>query len=670
MKKVIDSCAPRRDARNLELFSEFLATVVLPSLPSDSQRKKFRMACGSLARFLGREPRLDDLTTESLRGTLTRMIEIGRASWTVKEARECLNKIARLAFENRLINEQPNIESCDLPPCTVHPISKGVVVWTRSNVEQLLGAAQTAIGDIDDVAANVWWTALLLVLLDTGAKIRELLAATQNSFDVATGQITIGLNRYTLHPLAHAAVKTLCPHPHTMLFHWPKEGGKPGGILLRDFAYLCLRAGISIDELKLFECLKYTSRKLEGILDSVDINAPFTDHAPLADPDDDSIDDEFTNQYLSDRQSENSVLVFPEDPTLSRRAGIKDLSELRQSLTIRQAYDTFVRPERDPVSSATATQYQSALNLWERYSGNPPVCQITRATIMGFRQRLIDTPIIYTKLKQKSVPKITKHRSPATINRIMRELHVVVSPMWPADRVNPSGLGLMEFFKWPKVLVCVRQPPRVYEHEELDRLYLNADAVRPVDGRRSGMHETRLWRLALALSLNCGARAFDLFNLRWRDVQLEPSGKYRHGWVEFVATKTKKRHRVPLNNVAAIHLRDCLVRPVISSQSVFPGFQKTKGFYSAWRRICRAANLSGDFNSMRKTCVSRHNDIVFKSGYWISGHLEPGVFGNYDNPSERIFEAVYKLETPSEFVKGAQKLIAAREAWNTLKASK
>lgn len=329
-------------------------------------------------------------------------------------------------------------------------------------------------------------------------------------------------------------------------------------------------------------------------------------------------------------------------------------------LPLERVWTELVLPDLDLIAASTMQEYRHCLSLFTRLSTyndgghlrhNPPVGLISREIVRGFRDKLLSTPYRSGKGSRK--------RSTATVNRILRDLHVVLSPLWPADRVNPGGLGLTGLFKWPRSLDHQKQLPFVFSGKDLDSLYLHAGACVQTPGcRTTGLNLTRLWRASFTLALNCGPRTWDLFGLEWKDIRLDETGPYRFGCVIFNAKKTGKLHRIPLNQCAQRHLLDLSKRRIgDDSPRVFPGFAKGRAFYLTWRRICEAANVSGTFESLRKTSVTCHNNIVWNAGFWLSGHIQTGVFGHYDNPSERIFEAVYKLENPPEFVKGANALV-------------
>ena len=325
------------------------------------------------------------------------------------------------------------------------------------------------------------------------------------------------------------------------------------------------------------------------------------------------------------------------------------------TLTLAKAWETLVVPEMDHIADSTLSQYRDDLRLWEKLSPNPPVADIRRDTVMTFREKLIQTAS--NRGKQKG-----GKRSLSTVNRIMREIHVVLSPFWPADRSCPGGKGFVPFFAWPRPLSFQRKLPFIFSVKDLDSLYLNADAYRATSGCRSTpMNEGRLWRAALVLALNCGARTFDLFDLRWADIRMDDPEPYKFGSVVFGARKTNKLHRVPLNECAFAHLKDLKFNPVESDEPdrVFPGFKKGKTFYKAWKTICDASKVDGCFESLRKSCHTMHSNISPDVGKWLTGHRCSDVTGYYDNPTLRILEAVYKFEFPPAFKAGMLSLTGA-----------
>ncbi len=319
--------------------------------------------------------------------------------------------------------------------------------------------------------------------------------------------------------------------------------------------------------------------------------------------------------------------------------------------TLRRCFQEHIRPELEESDRAATTikEYLTMLSWWEKYTDDPPINLIARKTVKDFRTELISKPFKRGKVKKK--------RSPATVNKLMRTLAACITPLWPADRHNPGGKGLLDFFKFPESLAEDRDLPFVFTRKDMSSLYLACDACRPTGGhRKSHLYDPRLWRAAIVLALNAGPRTWDLFSLRRQDVKLT---EFRHGSVKFVACKTRKFQRIPLNRVSRAHL-EYVLSLNLPSDRVFPGFAKNKSFYAAWKRICKKANVQAPFESFRKTCSTKHNDIIKDVGDWITGHGLKGVNAkHYDNPTTRVFRAIYSFKHPREFVIGARVLIAS-----------
>lgn len=314
--------------------------------------------------------------------------------------------------------------------------------------------------------------------------------------------------------------------------------------------------------------------------------------------------------------------------------------------TLRQAFEVHVLPRLDERRPATLVEYWTLLAHWERLTENGPVGWIDREAVKQFRQRLIE----------ETCRRGTKRyrRSPATVNKILRTFAALIAPLWPADRFNPDGKGLVPYFAFPQPLPRQKRLPFVFSRRELSALYLAAEACRPTGGhRRSGLHLPLLWRTAMAVALNTGPRTWDLFALRWEDVRWDD---FRHGAVFYRARKTGKIQRPPLNRVARAHL-EAVRRLELDADQVFPGFRKHKAFYAAWRRICARAGVQAPFEAFRKTCSTWHDDVLSGVGAWLTGHSVRGVNAeHYQDPTRRVLRAVYRLRNPLEFRRGARVL--------------
>lgn len=324
--------------------------------------------------------------------------------------------------------------------------------------------------------------------------------------------------------------------------------------------------------------------------------------------------------------------------------------------TLRQVFRLHIKDDLEVGESAFG-DYNTVITLWEELQKDYPVGEINKALVKEFRTRVSCQKIdVGTERERK--------RSPATVNKLMRVFKALVRRMWPKDSHNPEGLGLVDYFEFPGPL---SEPANLlqkftFSRKDLSALYRASVHAKPVKShRRSHLYNALLWQCSLVLSLNCGPRTWDLFSLDWDNIVWD---EFKYGALVFCAKKTEKAQRIPLNQVASIHLK--AVRALkLDPVKIFPGFKKNKTFYSCWKNICRAADLESmkgrntRFEDNRKTCSSRYDDSFEGVGAWVTGHCLKGVNAkHYQDATQRVRNAVYKLKQPVAFRKGAKELLA------------
>ncbi len=302
-------------------------------------------------------------------------------------------------------------------------------------------------------------------------------------------------------------------------------------------------------------------------------------------------------------------------------------------LTLRQLYDEHLAVEVKTRSRKTEQDYQTILSDWERLMNDLPVSELSRSTLLEFRERL-------------QLEKVNgKFRSPATINKKFRVLGRFVRLCWPPDSHNPGGLNLCDYFLLPSRLPEEETLPRIFSYEELNSLYRACDAQ--TWPRRN---PAIIWKTIIVMHHCLGPRTYDLLELNWEDVDWDFKGL---GAVSFQATKTRKLQRLPLAPVARKHLEK-LKEVSLSSKKVFPGFSysNTTTVNRHWKKLAKRAGLSGNphMEDMRKTCNTDYNDRWPGVGDWILGHSLGGVNArNYYNPTRIVLKAVQELPRPSAF---------------------
>ncbi|MBA4030859.1 MAG: integrase [Planctomyces sp.] len=328
--------------------------------------------------------------------------------------------------------------------------------------------------------------------------------------------------------------------------------------------------------------------------------------------------------------------------------------------TLRQVYRIHIYRDLE-VGEDALSDYNHVINLWEKLALDRAVGKIDREAVKDFRSRLSN------QLIDKGTTRERK-RSPATVNKLMRVFKALVRRMWPKDSRNPDGLGLVEYFRFPKP---VSEPRNLLERftfsrPQLSNLYNACIHAKPIKSHRhSHLYNPLLWQTALVLSLNCGPRTWDLFALKWANVDFS---KYRFGAVTFTAEKTDKTQTIPLNKVAAIHLR-AVKALSLDATLIFPSFKKNKTFYRCWKNICVAAQCQSmkgrntRYEDNRKTCSTRYDDAFEGVGSWVTGHSLKGVNAkHYQDATARVRKAVYNLVQPRAFRQGAKLHLAKLKA--------
>ncbi|MBI1345437.1 tyrosine-type recombinase/integrase [bacterium] len=307
--------------------------------------------------------------------------------------------------------------------------------------------------------------------------------------------------------------------------------------------------------------------------------------------------------------------------------------------TLRACYEHHKFPDICEGPASTLVENATVLRHWERLTTNPAVGQITPEILRGFRKRLMTESIKIGTKKTK--------RSPATVNKILRTLAAMITPLWPADRHNPGGLGLVPFCQIPKPLPRQRTLAFIYSRKQMTALYEAADAcVLSGQCRIRSLYNPLLWRTAMVLALNTGPRTWDLCGLKWSDFRWN---EFRYGAVYYQSRKTCKFQATPLNRCARAHL-DRVRALRIDSDRVFPDFNKGKAFYAAWHRICAKAGVTADFEDFRKTCSTLHDEVERDTGAWLCGHPVRGTNDSYyQNFTRRILKAIYSLKQPKAY---------------------
>lgn len=177
----------------------------------------------SFARFLGREPRVSDLTDDTVNRFLCHFRELPRSPATVNKERANLTALWRFGCRKQFLTVWPDVPRDVMPE--VVPIA-----WLPDELDKLFAQARKMTGWIGGVPAANWWTALLLVCWDTGERITAILSLRWADIDLSEGWAVAPAGSrkggrsdeaYRLHPDTVIALTAIRYPARTEVFPWP-----------------------------------------------------------------------------------------------------------------------------------------------------------------------------------------------------------------------------------------------------------------------------------------------------------------------------------------------------------------------------------------------------------------------------------------------------------------
>lgn len=161
---------------------ELLWNVYVPSRVnlSTGGAKQLEFVINSYARFLDREPTLDDLNELQLQQWVAHGFTALKRV-TVSRQRSRLVTLWRFAYRKKLVSaEPPELEPIRLP-------KRIPVAWTMEDLEKILHQCRLLRGTMRDLRIRRadWWLSLTLWLYDTGSRINAALCLRSCDVDLA-----------------------------------------------------------------------------------------------------------------------------------------------------------------------------------------------------------------------------------------------------------------------------------------------------------------------------------------------------------------------------------------------------------------------------------------------------------------------------------------------------
>lgn len=274
------------------------------------QLRRVRVCCSHLERSLDRSVTIDDLNRVHILDVLEHLSDEGRKPATLNRLISDFRLLAQGAVTAGLLRSVPT-----LPKLTTIP-REASEPWPVMHLTRLLLSAQSLprTETVATIPAGKFWTALILVQVDTGLTVAESLNLKVTEFNLRRGTLAHGLLIYELYPLTIEAVHALSPFlqsspdSSTKLFPWDKDNGEPPFYMLyRKLKELLFRADLPYISRNLFERLRITGRLRPEILNRLNLNQPFVPkpgkpHFPRS---------KERNAYQRPRKERQSTAVLP-----------------------------------------------------------------------------------------------------------------------------------------------------------------------------------------------------------------------------------------------------------------------------------------------------------------------------------------------------------------------
>lgn len=151
------------------LLKKFFVDVYQPRKlrgKSKNTVRLYHVCFRNLAKTLGREPQLADLTNDIVSQHMQRLLDDGRSKATANKERCELVALWRYAAQLKLVDGWPDVQK------EIEPI-RMPQAWLHEDITKLLATANKLEGTIKDtdIPEWLWWTTLIRVMLDSGERI-------------------------------------------------------------------------------------------------------------------------------------------------------------------------------------------------------------------------------------------------------------------------------------------------------------------------------------------------------------------------------------------------------------------------------------------------------------------------------------------------------------------
>jgi integrase len=239
-------------------LQEFYAQLFVPLFLRAAKprtRQLYVTTIGNFSKFLERPAKLEDLNDLAVNSYLVHFRDKGRSPYTVAKERDNLLAIWRFACRKDHLKEWPDVPRETLP-------ENAPAAFLEHEMQSLMSVCRAVAGYVGDVLAADFWTAIVLVIWDTGERIGAVSELRWSDVDLRERWVNFRAEtrkrgrKFMLHKLSEETVDVLErvkeASKSELVFAWPLSPT----YLWDRFGVLLERAGIAKANRKKFHAIR------------------------------------------------------------------------------------------------------------------------------------------------------------------------------------------------------------------------------------------------------------------------------------------------------------------------------------------------------------------------------------------------------------------------------
>ncbi|MDO4571108.1 MAG: tyrosine-type recombinase/integrase [Planctomycetia bacterium] len=323
------------------------------------------------------------------------------------------------------------------------------------------------------------------------------------------------------------------------------------------------------------------------------------------------------------------VAVLAEARRRRRADGLQD------TMTLTEFYEKAYKPEVSDAKDLkpdTLRQRKRALLLWKEFTGDPPLCDITKSTLVTFVQR---AKVARSETSGEAL-------APATVRKHCAALQSVLDYAGPKTEKNREAKELIPMPpRFPTVRVFLNPTAKTpAPHEVAAVVKACSCAEYP---KLPNISPKEWWECAYKMLALTGMRRGDLLGLRWGDIRA-----FRWGWAFAIPAdveKTGKEKIVPISR-AAKEVLDKMPRGA-PDEKIFRFEHSASTFARTRKRIVEAAGVlsfRGTWHAMRRFVAT-----VVQDAQLVLGHTSAAVTSRHYQSMARAAVALEELGKEVQF---------------------